>query len=40
MDDATERQRQVWQDAAADYDRKIGGLERGFLAGAREWIVE
>lgn len=35
---ATERQRRVWQQAAPDYDRKISGFERGFLAGAREWI--
>ena len=40
LDDATARQRQVWQDAAADYDRKIGGFERAFLAGAREWVGE
>ncbi len=38
MDDATERQRRVWQKAAPTYDRKIAGVERGLAAGGREWI--
>jgi ubiquinone/menaquinone biosynthesis C-methylase UbiE len=38
MDDATARQRQVWQKAAPTYDRKIAGVERGLAAGGREWI--
>lgn len=38
MSDRTERQRRVWRKAAPDYDRKISGFERGFLAGAREWV--
>src|SRR5690349_15167399 len=37
-DDATARQRQVWQKAAPTYDRKIAGVERGLAAGGREWI--
>jgi ubiquinone/menaquinone biosynthesis C-methylase UbiE len=28
----------VWEKAAATYDRKISGFERGFLSGAREWV--
>jgi len=39
-DDATERQRRVWQKAAPTYDRKIAGVERGLAAGGREWIGE
>jgi len=35
---ATSRQRRVWNRAAADYDDKIAGAERGLLRGAREWI--
>lgn len=37
-DDATARQRQVWQKAAPTYDRKIAGVERGLAAGGREWV--
>lgn len=37
-DDATARQRQVWDEAAPTYDRKIAGVERSLLAGGREWI--
>jgi ubiquinone/menaquinone biosynthesis C-methylase UbiE len=37
-EDATARQRAVWDEAAATYDRKIAGVERSLLAGAREWI--
>jgi len=37
-DDATDRQRKVWQKAAPTYDRKIAGVERGLAAGGREWI--
>lgn len=37
-DDATARQREVWDEAAPTYDRKIAGVERSLLAGAREWI--
>jgi ubiquinone/menaquinone biosynthesis C-methylase UbiE len=36
--DRTERQRRVWQKSAATYDTSIAGVERGLLAGAREWI--
>lgn len=37
-DDATERQREVWDKAAPTYDRKIASVERGLVAGGREWI--
>jgi ubiquinone/menaquinone biosynthesis C-methylase UbiE len=37
-DRATQRQRTVWQKAAARYDRAMEPLERGVLAGSREWI--
>ena len=40
MNDATGRQREVWQKAAPTYDRKIAGVERGLVAGGREWIGE
>lgn len=40
MDDATAKQRTVWQKAADRYDRGMAPLERGFLAGTREWIAE
>ena len=40
MADATERQRLVWRKAAPRYDRMMAGLERGLLAGNREWIGE
>jgi len=36
--DATEKQRRVWQRNADRYDRAMAGLERGLLAGNREWI--
>jgi ubiquinone/menaquinone biosynthesis C-methylase UbiE len=36
--DATSRQREVWDEAAPTYDRKIAGLERALLPGARQWI--
>jgi ubiquinone/menaquinone biosynthesis C-methylase UbiE len=39
-DKKTERQRTVWQKAAARYDRAMEPLERGVLAGSREWIGE
>jgi ubiquinone/menaquinone biosynthesis C-methylase UbiE len=39
-DRATQRQRTVWQKAAARYDRAMEPLERGVLAGSREWIGE
>jgi ubiquinone/menaquinone biosynthesis C-methylase UbiE len=38
--DATEKQRETWQKAAPRYDRAMAGLERGLLAGNREWIAE
>ena len=38
MDPATARQRRVWDRGARDYDRSMDRLERGILAGAREWI--
>lgn len=37
-DGATRRQRRVWNRAAPDYDRAMARLERGILAGNREWI--
>lgn len=39
-DKQTQRQRTVWQKAAARYDRAMVPLERGLLAGSREWIAE
>jgi ubiquinone/menaquinone biosynthesis C-methylase UbiE len=39
-DKKTERQRTIWQNAAARYDRAMEPLERGVLAGSREWIGE
>jgi ubiquinone/menaquinone biosynthesis C-methylase UbiE len=39
-DKQTQRQRTVWQKAAARYDRAMAPLERGLLAGGREWIAE
>lgn len=39
-DKQTQRQRTVWQKAAARYDRAMEPLERGVLAGSREWIAE
>ena len=39
-DKQTRRQRTVWQKAAARYDRAMAPLERGLLAGSREWIAE
>jgi ubiquinone/menaquinone biosynthesis C-methylase UbiE len=39
-DKKTERQRTVWQKAASRYDRAMEPLERGVLAGSREWIGE
>ncbi len=39
-DKQTQRQRTVWQKAAARYDRAMAPLERGLLAGSREWIAE
>jgi ubiquinone/menaquinone biosynthesis C-methylase UbiE len=38
VSDATSRQRKVWQKGAPTYDRKISGVERGLIAGGREWI--
>ena len=38
--DATAKQRTVWQKNADRYDRAMAGLERGLLAGNREWIAE
>ena len=38
--DPTERQREVWQKAAPNYDRMIAGVDRGIAAGGREWIGE
>lgn len=40
MDDATAKQRTVWQRSADRYDRAMAGVERGLLAGNREWIAE
>lgn len=40
MDAGTRRQREVWQKAAPRYDRSMARLERGLLAGNREWIGE
>jgi ubiquinone/menaquinone biosynthesis C-methylase UbiE len=40
IDKKTDRQRTVWQKAAARYDRAMAPLERGLLAGGREWIAE
>ena len=37
---ATSKQRRVWNRAAASYDDKIAGAERGLLRGSREWIGE
>jgi ubiquinone/menaquinone biosynthesis C-methylase UbiE len=37
-DKQTQRQRTVWQKAASRYDRGMEPLERGVLAGSREWI--
>jgi ubiquinone/menaquinone biosynthesis C-methylase UbiE len=37
-DDATARQREVWNKGAPTYDRKIASAERALLSGAREWI--
>jgi ubiquinone/menaquinone biosynthesis C-methylase UbiE len=39
-DKQTDRQRTVWQKAASRYDRAMAPLERGLLAGSREWIAE
>lgn len=39
-DKQTQRQRTVWQKAAARYDRAMEPLERGVLAGSREWVAE
>jgi ubiquinone/menaquinone biosynthesis C-methylase UbiE len=39
-DKQTDRQRTVWQKAASRYDRSMAPLERGLLAGSREWIAE
>lgn len=39
-DKQTQRQRTVWQKAASRYDRAMAPLERGLLAGSREWIAE
>jgi ubiquinone/menaquinone biosynthesis C-methylase UbiE len=39
-DKQTDRQRTVWQKAAPRYDRAMAPLERGLLAGSREWIAE
>ena len=38
--DPTAKQRTVWQKNADRYDRVMAGLERGLLAGNREWIAE
>jgi ubiquinone/menaquinone biosynthesis C-methylase UbiE len=39
-DKQTQRQLSVWQKAASRYDRAMAPLERGLLAGSREWIAE
>lgn len=39
-DKQTQRQLTVWQKAASRYDRAMAPLERGILAGSREWIAE
>jgi ubiquinone/menaquinone biosynthesis C-methylase UbiE len=39
-DKKTQRQHTVWQKAASRYDRAMEPLERGVLAGSREWIGE
>jgi ubiquinone/menaquinone biosynthesis C-methylase UbiE len=39
-DKKTQRQHTVWQKAASRYDRGMEPLERGVLAGSREWIGE
>jgi ubiquinone/menaquinone biosynthesis C-methylase UbiE len=39
-DKKTQRQHAVWQKAASRYDRGMEPLERGVLAGSREWIGE
>jgi ubiquinone/menaquinone biosynthesis C-methylase UbiE len=39
-DKQTQRQLSVWQKAASRYDRAMAPLERGLLAGSREWIGE
>lgn len=38
MRGSTAKQRRVWQRAAPSYDRKMDGVDRGILAGGREWI--
>lgn len=40
MDDATEKQRRVWDKAAPAYDRQIALLERIWFGGGREWVGE
>lgn len=39
-DKQTQRQLSVWQKAASRYDRAMAPLERGLLAGSREWVGE
>ena len=39
-EDATARQRRVWDEAAPAYDRQIRLFERIWFAGGREWIGE
>lgn len=38
MPDMTERQRGKWEKNASRYDTAMSGVERGLLAGSREWI--
>lgn len=40
MDDATEKQRRVWDKAAPAYDRQMALLERIWFGGGREWVGE
>lgn len=38
MDQTEERSRRFWERHASDYDRRIAGLERRFLAASRPWV--
>lgn len=40
MEDATERQRRVWDKAAPGYDRQMSFFERIWFGGGREWVGE
>lgn len=40
MEDATEKQRRVWDKAAPGYDRQMAFFERVWFGGGREWVGE